>query len=400
MRRFNRSFVQQAALPQAAVEAAVRVLESSNLHRYGEFAGSESETSQLEREFADWQGARYCLACASGGQALQLAMRAAGVKAGDAVLTNAFTLAPVPGAIGAVGGRSVLVEVSEDLVLDVADLDAKAEQSGAKFLLLSHMRGHVADMDGVMEVARARGLTVIEDCAHTMGATWDGKKSGNFGLFGCFSTQTYKHLNSGEGGFLTTDDPNAMARAIIMSGSYMNFDRHGAAPDASYFAEPKYDCPNMSARMDNLRAAILRPQLGELDDALEGWRQRAAIVETALAALAPLVHLPVAADKADRVGSSVQFRLPDCDAEQCRALIANLAARGVEVKWFGAEEPEGFTSLHHHWRYVEAQSLPRTDAILRDVFDLRLPLSFSLADCDLLAEILCEEITSTIEKTP
>lgn len=400
MRRFNRSFVQQAPLPQAAIEAAVRVLEGSNLHRYGEFAGSESETSQLEREFADWQGARYCLACASGGQALQLAMRASGVKAGDAVLTNAFTLAPVPGAIGAVGGRSILVEVTEDLVLDVADLDAKAEQTGAKFLLLSHMRGHVAQMDDVMAVATARGLTVIEDCAHTMGATWDGEKSGNFGLFGCFSTQTYKHLNSGEGGFLTTNDPDAMARAIIMSGSYMNFDRHGAAPDASYFAKPKYDCPNMSARMDNLRAAILRPQLAELDGALEGWRQRAAIVETALRTLAPLVHLPVALDKADRVGSSVQFRLPDFDVDQCRALIANLAARGVEVKWFGADEPAGFTSLHHHWRYVEAQSLPRTDAILREVFDLRLPLSFSLADCDLLAEILCEEITSTIEQTP
>lgn len=395
--RFTRSFTRQAPLPDAALDAAMRVLRDGGLHRYG--AAEETEVAALEREYAAWQGADHCLACASGGQALQLAMRTAGVRPGERVLTNAFTLAPVPGAINAVGGDPVLVEITGELVLDIADLDAKAAASGAKYLLLSHMRGHVADMDGVMDVVRAHDLILIEDCAHTMGATWDGQKSGNFGLFGCFSTQTYKHLNSGEGGLLTTNDPDAMARAIILSGSYMNYDQNGTAPAPAHFEAPKYDCPNMSARMDNLRAAILRPQLAELDTALAGWCTRAEIIETALRPLAPLVHVPVPAPKAVRIGSSVQFRLPGVDTATSRTLIARLADRGVVVKWFGGAEPEGFTSAHQHWRYVSPQTLPQSDVILREIFDLRVPLSFTLDDCATLAEILTNEIRATLEAT-
>ena len=99
------------------------------------------------------------------------------------------------------------------------------------------MRGHLCDMERLDSIVRQNNLILIEDCAHTMGAAWNGRKSGNFGLAGCFSTQTYKHLNSGEGGLLTSDDPEFMARAIIMSGSYMLYERHGADAEASVGAE-------------------------------------------------------------------------------------------------------------------------------------------------------------------
>lgn len=149
----------------------------------------------------------------------------------------------------------VLVEVTEELVIDLDDLSRKAKASDARFLLLSNMRGHLCDMDCLMSLATDTGLTVIEDCAHTMGARWAGRKSGSFGLAGCFSTQTYKHMNSGEGGLLTSDDTVFMARAIMLSGSYMLYGRHGAAPGPEVFADIRLDTPNMSARMDNLRAA-------------------------------------------------------------------------------------------------------------------------------------------------
>ncbi len=388
--KFEKSFTQQSALPADAIEAALQVLNGARLHRYGDSHGA---VAKLEREFADWQGAEYCLACASGGQALQIAMRAQGVAHGDPVLTNGFTLAPVPGAIRAVGGDPVLAEITDDLIIDCDDLAMKARSSGARVLALSHMRGHVANMDRIAEICSEFGITLIEDCAHTMGATYRGRKSGNFGAAGCFSSQTYKHLNSGEGGFVTTDDPAFMARAIILSGSYMNFDRHGAAPDASYFADAKYDCPNMSARMDNLRAAILSPQLAELDQAIEGWNARCAIFEDALAPLAPAVVLPQPITGAVRVGSSLQFRTPGLSVEGCLDLLERLGARGVEVKWFGRDEPSGFTSSHHHWRYVDSQALPETDRILSGLFDLRIPLSFSLEDCTVLGRILAEELS-------
>lgn len=378
----------------------MRVLGSAALHRYQHGDGAPPETAKLEDEFARWQGSSYCLAVASGGQAIQLALRASGVTSGDPVLTNAFTLAPVPGAIHAVGGHPVLVEITPDLVIDLDDLGAKIGNSGAKVLLLSYMRGHIPDMTRLMEMANAAGVTVIEDCAHTMGASWQGTKSGNFGAFGCFSTQTYKHMNSGEGGFLTTNDPEAAARAIIMSGSYMNFDRHHAAPDAAYFDDAKYDCPNMSARMDNLRAAILRPQLEQLDDAIAAWNSRAEIVLDRLLALSPFVRIPSAPQEALRVGSSIQFSLPRATAKTCKTIVAALAERGVEVKWFGHAEPVGFTSQHRHWRYVSPQSLPRTDEILTNLFDMRVPLSFSHEDCHVVSDILAEVLAGFLKEDP
>lgn len=394
VKKFSGSFTQQKTLPKKAFEAAEAVLKSAGLHRYGS-SGELSEASLLEREFAKWQGAKYCLACASGGQAMQIALRAVQLEHDEPVLTNGFTLAPVPGAIKAVGGKPILVEITEDLVIDCDDLANKAKLSGARILMLSHMRGHIADMDKLAAVCETHGITIIEDCAHTMGATWGGEKSGNFGRIGCFSTQTYKHINSGEGGLITTDDPEIMARAIILSGSYMNYDRHGAAPEAKHFEVAKFDCPNMSARMDNLRAAILLPQLEDLDEDVAAWNERHAIIADLLTALAPSVKLPKQHSKAIRVGSSFQFSLPGLIKSGSLDLIMRLSKLGIEAKWFGREEPAGFTSAHTHWKYVDAQDLPITDSLLAGLFDIRLPLSFSLNDCTDLAQILAAEINET-----
>ncbi len=158
--RFPKSFTQQPPIPEDAIEAAVAVMRSGRLHRYNTVPGEPCETMELEREFAAWQGQRYCLAVASGGQAMQIALRASGVTPGDPVLTNGFTLAPVPGAIAAVGGKPVLVEITEDLVIDLDDLAVKARATGARHLLLSHMRGHLCDMDRLMRIAA--DLNVID----------------------------------------------------------------------------------------------------------------------------------------------------------------------------------------------------------------------------------------------
>lgn len=241
--RFTKPFVRQEPIPEAGISGAVEVMRSGALHRYG-WPDGESPAEELEHRFAQWQGARYCLAVTSGGQAIRVALTALGVGAGDKVLTNAWTLAPAPGAIAAVGAEPALVGTTEDLVIDLNDLAAKAERSGARTLLLSHMRGHLVDMDALMAWADAAGVTVIEDCAHTMEAEWDGTKSGNFGRIACFSCQTYKHLNAGEGGLLTTNDPELAARATILSGSYILHDRHGAGPAPEAFEDARFDMRN------------------------------------------------------------------------------------------------------------------------------------------------------------
>ncbi|NNF91796.1 MAG: aminotransferase class I/II-fold pyridoxal phosphate-dependent enzyme [Boseongicola sp.] len=386
---FKGSFTQQEPIADDAIDAAVQVLRTGRLHRYNTAGDAPSEVARLERAYADWQGAQYCLALASGGQALQIAMRAAGVGPGDPVLTNAFTLAPVPGAIAAVGAAPIFVETDETLRIDFADLKAKIAQYEARWLLLSHMRGHICDMDSLMALTRSAGVTVIEDCAHTMGARWKNVRSGNHGIAGCFSTQTYKHINSGEGGLLTTDDPDLMARAIILSGSYMLYERHGAAPATEHFADIRLKTPNMSARMDNLRAAILMPQLATLDANVARWN---ALYDTLAAILDgnPGIETPRRPDDEAKVGSSIQFRVPDFSADDCRAFVARNRARGVELKWFGAPDPHGFTSIYSSWQYAARQSLPRSDAIFATLFDMRLPLTFSVDDCRLLGEIITD----------
>ena len=380
MKPFTGNFTQQEPLDDTVIAAATEILRSGRLHRYNSAPGELSKASELEQAYAAYQGARYCLACASGGYAMAIALRAAGLRQGEAVLTNGFTLAPVPGAIAAAGGKPLLVEITEDMVIDLEDLDRKARISGARFLLLSNMRGHLADMERLTDIVRQNNLILIEDCAHTMGAAWNGRKSGSFGLAGCFSTQTYKHLNSGEGGLLTSDDPEFMARAIILSGSYMLYERHGAAPPADVFERIRLETPNMSGRMDNLRAAILLPQLARLEDNIERWNERYRAVEQALAG-APGVSLPQRPEAERYVGSSIQFRLAGLSAPLAEAFVAANRALGVELKWFGAADPVAFTSNHHSWRYVDPQVLPETDRILSCLFDMRLPLTFSVEDC-------------------
>ncbi|MDP2120300.1 MAG: aminotransferase class I/II-fold pyridoxal phosphate-dependent enzyme [Hoeflea sp.] len=387
MKPFTGSFTQQEALDDEVVAAAAQVLRSGRLHRYNTAAGELSKASELEQAYAAYQGARYCLACASGGYAMAIALRAAGLKAGESVLTNGFTLAPVPGAIASAGGRPVLVEITEDLVIDLDDLDRKARSTGARFLLLSNMRGHLADMDRLADLVRRHSMILIEDCAHTMGAAWNGRKSGNFGLAGCFSTQTYKHLNSGEGGLLTSDDPDFMARAILLSGSYMLYERHGAAPSPEVFERIRLETPNMSGRMDNLRAAILLPQLARLDDSIARWNERYRAVEDGLEQVEGLV-LPRRPEAELYVGSSLQFRLPGLSRSGAEAFVGACKAHGVELKWFGASDPVAFTSNHHSWRYVDPQLLPETDRVLSTLFDMRLPLTFTLEECRHIASVI------------
>ena len=387
MTKFEKSFTQQEAIPDDAIEAAVAVMRSGRLHRYNVLPGETSEAEKLEAEFAAYMGVPYCLACTSGGYAIHIGLRSVGVKPGDLVLSNAFTLAPVPGAIEAAGAKPVLVETGEDYCIDLADLEAKAASSGARFLLLSHMRGHIVDMDQIMEICARHKLTLVEDCAHTMGATWDGRKSGTFGKVACFSTQTYKHVNSGEGGFLTTDDPEVIARATVYSGSYMLYERHGAGPEAEVFEGLRLEVPNMSGRMDNLRAAILRPQLKHLDEQCTRWNRLYHVLEEGLRNHAH-IRLPERPEKEGYVASSIQFALPAFSPEQFQDLLKRCFERGVELKWFGNPVPNGYTSRYDSWRYLEVPDLPRTIEVLSTMCDMRIPLTFDEDDCRTIAQVI------------
>ena len=391
---FTGSFTQQESIPEAGIEAALAVMRHGRLHRYNTAAGELSETALLEQEYAQYVGEKYCLAVASGGYAMATALRALGVGHGDKVLSNAFTLAPVPGAIAAVGAQPVFVGVTEGLTIDLDDLEAKLDQ--ANVLLLSHMRGHICDMDRLMAMCDAAGVKVVEDCAHTMGASWNGVPSGRAGAIGCYSCQTYKHVNSGEGGFLVTDDPELAAKSIMMSGSYMLFERHLAAPDVEVFADIKYETPNISGRMDNLRAAILRPQIADLATQCQRWNDRYYALEAGFRDI-PGLSVVERAPQEVIVGSSIQFLLLDWSEDAVVEVVARCLKRGVELKWFGAAEPVAFTSRYDSWKYANPVQMPASDRILRGVVDMRVPLTFSIEDCELIARIIRAEVSAVYQ---
>lgn len=394
--RLARDLTEPEPIPEAGIARAVELMRSGRLFRYGEMGADQNDVALLEQEFAAFVGRRYCVAVNSGGAALCLALKVLDLQPDEPVLVNGFTLAPVPGAILHAGGRPVLVEVGPDYVIDCEDLRAKARASGARILLLSHMRGHIADMDAVMAACDELGLLLVEDCAHALCAAWGGRAIGTFGAAAAFSAQTYKHLNAGEGGFLVLDDDDRIARAILHSGSYMLHAQHRSAPPAEVIAAWEERTPNFSMRMTALAAALLRPQLHDLPRRAARWN---AIHDRIGAAIARSQHvrLPPRSPKERYGATSVQFSLLGFDDAEIAAVLDRCAARGLPIKWFGAGRQRGFTSAPRHWRYAGEQGpMAQTHAILAGLCDIRTPLSLTDEDCDLVADILREAIETVV----
>ncbi len=385
---FSKEFTRQEPIPEAGIQRAVELMQSGRLHRYNTTDNEVSEVSLLEKEYADYVAAKYCLGLSSCGSAIYVALKSVGINSGDKVLCNAFTLAPVPGAIENAGATPVFVEITKDYVTDLGDLEERASQSGARFFLLSHMRGHIVDMDRVVEICDRMGIVLIEDCAHTVGCYWNGRSTGTFGKVGCFSSQTYKHINSGEGGLLVTNDEDLIAQAILYSGSYMFYERHISRPSLEIFSRYKKEIPNFSLRMSNLVAAIVRPQLADLDRQCKRWNQRYDLLVSELCEV-PQIYIPKRSHKEGYVGSSLQFTLTGVNYAKMEIFLANCAERGVEIKWFGAKEPVGFTSSWQNWQYIkEYQELPITRNVLDFMCDFRIPLTFSMEDCTQVAAVI------------
>ncbi len=397
----TRDLTEPEPIPEAGIARAVALMRSGRLFRYGEMGVDQLDASLLEQEFAAFVGRKYCVAVNSGGGALFLALKVAGVRPGDPVLVNGFTLAPVPGAILHAAAKPVIVEIGRDYVIDPDDLRRKARASGAKVLLLSHMRGHIADMDAVMAAAGELGIAVIEDCAHALCASWRGKTIGTFGVAATFSAQTYKHLNSGEGGFLVLDDSGMAAKAILHSGSYMLHGQHLSSPGPQALAAVDGDTPNFSMRMTALAAALLRPQLAELPRRAKRWNE---IHDRIVAGLARSQHLHAPArDAGAQVFSatSVQFSVLGLGPADIAAFLALTKARGLPIKWFGAESQIGFTSAPRHWRYAGAQGeLRQTHEVLAGLCDIRTPLTLTDGECDLIAGIVRESIETVVAGHP
>ncbi|MBN2631100.1 MAG: aminotransferase class I/II-fold pyridoxal phosphate-dependent enzyme [Rhodobacteraceae bacterium] len=371
-------------IPEAARAEIDRLLKSGDLFRYT--AAKDAPVTLLETEFAEMIGARYALAVSSCSAALFLSLKALDLPRGARVLIPAFTFAAVPSAIVHADCEPVLVEVASNYRVDMADFAAKLP--GADAVMISHMRGHTSDMDAIMALADAAGIPVIEDAAHSLGTVWDGRNIGTIGKIGCFSFQSYKLVNAGEGGIMVTDDPEIAARAVIMSGAYEeNWKKHAGFQNS--FCVWQNKLPLYNLRMQNLSAAVIRPQLPEVARRVRDGRAGHDHVAAQLNACG-LLHVPPALPPEVRAPDSIQFNLVgDWSDEQALAFQREAKARGVSAQVFGLSE--GNARAFWNWQFLGPQpELPQTRAMLMRACDVRLPARLTEAEQDFIAAALID----------
>ena len=377
-------------IPAAAREAIDALMQSGDLFRYT--APQDAPVALLEAEFAELLGAKYALAVSSCSAALFLSLKALGLPRDARVLIPGFTFAAVPSSVVHADCVPVLCEVGGNYRIDMGDFEAKLDQN-ISAVIISHMRGHTSDMDAIMALCGARGIPVVEDAAHSLGTTWNGRNIGTIGRAGCFSFQSYKMINAGEGGILITDDADLVARAVIMSGAYEhNWQKHKGprgenSPElAEAFAKWQNQLPLYNLRMSNLSAAVIRPQIPELARRVrDGLKNHDYVAERLNAS--PFITVPAPLAPERRAPDSIQFNLIGLSEDDTRAFAKEAAARGVKVQVFGLSTDNA--RAFWNWQFLaDLPELPQTRAMLMKACDVRLPVRLTREELDVIADIL------------
>lgn len=367
------------AIPAEALAEIERMFTNGDLFRY---TTQSSPVALLEQEFAALIGSKYALAVSSCSAALFLSLKALDLPRGGRVLIPAFTFAAVPSAVIHADCLPVLVEVGKDFRINMDDFETKLSE-GADAILISHMRGHTSDMDAILQQAKALNIPVVEDAAHSLGTTWHGQNIGTLGQIGCFSFQSYKMINAGEGGIMISDDPDLMARAVIMSGAYEhNWKKHAIlqAP----FQKWQNRLPLYNTRLSNLSAAVIRPQLPVLVSRVEKGRSGHDHVAQQLNSI-PCISVPDALPPERRAPDSIQFNLIGLSDQQVQAFVKAAADDGIPVQIFGTTKDNA--RAFWNWQFLpEIPPLPRTRAMLMRACDVRLPTRLNRAELDYIAE--------------
>ncbi len=305
------------------------------------------EVAALEEEWARAVGAERAVATSSGSTALHLALLAHGVGPGDEVITTPFTFVATASAILQVGATPVFVDVSPDTFNLDPERVADAVTSRTRAILPVHIFGHPCDLPAIDEVARARNLIVIEDAAQAMGATIDGRPVGSSRATVCFSLYATKNVMSGEGGMITTSDPQVeeACRRLRSHGRLKKEEPTGLG---------------FNFRLGELGAALGRAQLARLP---EMQRRRRINASTLADRLADVVTTPVTRPGVEHAWHQFTVRVPsDRDG-----LAARLAAEGCASAAF-------YRTPAHRYPFVASRSVlketPVVDRLAKEALSL------------------------------
>jgi len=370
---------------QESIDNAVRLMQNGWLNRYQVPKSADDEDAhecayllKCERALANYIGVKYAIGLNSGASAIFMGLKCSGFPDGSKVLSNSFTFNAVPSAIVHANMQPVLVECDELYLIDLDDLEKQAVESGAKLLVLSYMRGRIPNMDRVMEMCDRLGLYLIEDSAHAYGCEWNGKKIGTYGRSACMSTQANKLMNSGEGGFLMTNEDTIMGKAICHAGSYEEYmlKHQDLCPPMDLMIKYRVECVNYSVRMTNLQGAILLPQVALMDERRENHNTAYYKLKDRMNEH-PRLSVPDQHPQVTPVYDSLQFRVLDVDAEGLRIFAKHVGKAGLKVSCFGWTENARNWKTWEFIQGVENLSLPQTDIHIGNTLDCRLALDMT-----------------------
>ena len=313
---------------------------------------------QFENNIASFLGMDYAVGLNSGTDALYLSLLAAGIGHGDEVITVAHTFLATVGAIVNCGAKPVLIDVKQDFNMNVDEVD-EVLTSRTKAIIPVHLNGRLCDMEKLIKIAAKHSLIVIEDAAQALGAMFDGRKAGCFGLTGCFSFYPAKVLGTaGDGGLVATNDKEMTEkiRALRDNGRVMGKDEV-----VGY---------GFNSRLDNFHAAILGVKLKYLPQWIERRRQIAGIYQGGLSGISQL-QLPPGPQTGERYFDIFQNYV--IRTRRRDELVNHLRENGIEIliSWPISMNQQKALRLSHF-------SLPETEAISREV--LSLPLYPELSD--------------------
>lgn len=350
------------------ISAAVWTLGAGQLARYG--VTGTSQTDSFEAELAAHIGVPHALAVNSGTSALMCALAALGVGPDDEVLVPAYTWVSTAAAAVHLGAVPILVEIDDTLTMDPADLEAKVTPR-SRAVVPVHMLNVPADMERIMNVARAHGLAVVEDACQAVGVTYRGQHLGAIGDAGAFSFNQHKNIRSGEGGAVVSHDREIHGRATMFHdvGSYTRGAPH--ADDAPPFV-------GMNLRIPELSSAILRPQLRRLRRQMARRAARRAVMIDALASRADVTIAPHN-DPDAAVGLAVSF--DDADSARTFAEARGVTrlidtGRHVYANWRSVLDRRTYDDRASPWNGHEVEYV---DACPRTVDILERTCSVSLA---------------------
>jgi dTDP-4-amino-4,6-dideoxygalactose transaminase len=306
----------------------------------------------FEQQFAAYHRVSNCIACNSGTDALYLALRALEIGAGDEVVTTPFTFIATSEVISAVGAKPVFIDINPGTYnLDLKQL-AAAITPRTRAVIPVHLFGQPVDMDALMELATAKNIFVIEDCAQSTGATWVRKKVGSIGHVGCFSFYPTKNLGGcGDGGAITTNDPELAAMMRVIKN-------HGQSNQ--YY----YEAVGVNSRLDTIQAAILQIKLKYLDMWNQQRRAIASRYHTPLSQV-PGIIIPQELPKGQGVWNQYTIRVLDGKRDWLRKKLQEL---GVNTMVY-YPMPLHLQPVYANLNYEPGQ-LPLSEQISHEVLSL------------------------------